>query len=109
MPVIQLNTVVFPAPLGPIKEAIVPSSTRNDSALTAMTPPKACVNSCTSSSPGTLCPPPSQPDGRRKAGGGSRSVVRLPSAVCRPQPAQPSSTAYCLLPTAYCLLTRLRP
>ena len=41
MPVTALNTVVLPAPLGPMIEKISPSSTRRFSPLTAVTPPPA--------------------------------------------------------------------
>ena len=38
---IALNSVVLPAPLGPMRAVIVPSCTSNDTSLTAFSPPKA--------------------------------------------------------------------
>src|SRR6266851_3953773 len=49
-PVIRLKQVVFPAPLGPIKPAIVPSSTEKLTSLTAVRPPNRTVRASTSSS-----------------------------------------------------------
>src|SRR5437870_5564740 len=43
MPVTALNTVVLPAPLGPMIEKISPSLTARSSPLTAVTPPKRMV------------------------------------------------------------------
>src|SRR5712691_3867684 len=48
-PVIRLKQVVIPAPLGPIKPAIVPSSTEKLTSLTAVRPPNRTVRASTSS------------------------------------------------------------
>src|SRR5690606_31120536 len=45
----QLNSVVLPAPLGPISPAIVPSSTLSEARSRAVTPPNVIVSSSTSS------------------------------------------------------------
>src|SRR5688572_13880910 len=49
-PVNKLNTVVLPAPLGPISPYSAPCGTRIDSDLTAVSPPKRLVTSRTSRS-----------------------------------------------------------
>src|SRR3989304_6039048 len=59
-PVIRLNTVVLPAPLGPINPRISPSATLKDSACTAMTPPKDFVRFSASSNR-TFARPPLEP------------------------------------------------
>ena len=38
-----LNTVVLPAPFGPIRPAICPSSIASETSLSAVTPPKRTV------------------------------------------------------------------
>src|SRR5262245_43087970 len=43
MPVIALNTVVLPAPLGPMMEKICPFSTTRSTAFTAVIPPNRIV------------------------------------------------------------------
>src|SRR5256885_7436002 len=48
-PVMTLNIVVLPAPLGPMSAVTVPGSTANCAPLTAVTPPKRTVTSSTSS------------------------------------------------------------
>jgi hypothetical protein len=40
MPVMQLNKVVLPAPLGPISEVISPRFIENDTSSKAVMPPK---------------------------------------------------------------------
>src|SRR3989442_8229480 len=46
-PVMQLNTVVFPAPLGPMMLRISPGRTANDTSDTATNPPKRIVSCST--------------------------------------------------------------
>src|SRR5437588_2571725 len=53
-PVMTLNSVVFPAPLGPISPTISPSATANDTSSTARSPPNATETRSHSSMP----PPP---------------------------------------------------
>src|SRR5215510_7856724 len=48
-PVMRLNSVVLPAPLGPIRPKSSPRGTENDTRLTAMTPPKLHVRASTDS------------------------------------------------------------
>ncbi len=48
-PVMRLNSVVLPAPLGPIRPKSSPRCTENDTRLTAMTPPKLQVSASTDS------------------------------------------------------------
>src|SRR5215475_71847 len=48
-PVIRLKHVVLPAPFGPIKPTIAPSSTAKLTRLTATRPPKRTLSSSTSS------------------------------------------------------------
>src|SRR3954470_9414703 len=48
-PVMTLNSVVLPAPFGPIKPVTVPACTLNVAELTAVTPPKRTVTPSTSS------------------------------------------------------------
>src|SRR5574344_2904853 len=45
----QLNTVVLPAPLGPISPTTLPSRTEKDTSLTAISPPKILVTLSSSS------------------------------------------------------------
>src|SRR5919197_2517306 len=42
-PVIMLKSVVLPAPLGPMRLAIIPASSTKSMALTAIRPPKALL------------------------------------------------------------------
>src|SRR2546426_5699966 len=49
MPVIRLNSVVLPAPFGPITEWIVPSLIVKETSCTALTPPKVLDKRLTSS------------------------------------------------------------
>jgi hypothetical protein len=44
MPVMQLNKVVLPAPLGPIKAVMSPAAKVNDTSLSAVMPPKRMTN-----------------------------------------------------------------
>src|SRR5262249_60375641 len=46
-----LNIVLLPAPLGPLRPRISPCSTRNDTLLTAVKPPKRLVSPSTVSTP----------------------------------------------------------
>src|ERR1041385_6976019 len=46
----QLNTVVLPAPLGPISAVMVPRATSKDRSSTATSPPKRMVRCSTRSS-----------------------------------------------------------
>ena len=59
----QLNSVVLPAPLGPIRPTILPASTSNETPSSATMPPKRTPTFCTrSSTPASLVPidpPPS--------------------------------------------------
>src|SRR5436853_4512965 len=55
-PVIALNSVVLPAPFGPINPVIQLASTDKDAASTAVSPPKMTVTASTSSNP-TSRPP----------------------------------------------------
>jgi hypothetical protein len=50
VPVMQLKSVVLPAPLGPIRDTISPSSRLMETSLRAFSPPKALVTPLTSSS-----------------------------------------------------------
>ena len=47
-PLIKLNSVVLPAPLGPITEVTLPTSTLIVALFTALIPPKATATSFTS-------------------------------------------------------------
>ncbi len=49
-PETRLNTVVLPAPLGPMSEVIEPSATAKVASFTAATPPKDLATPLTSSS-----------------------------------------------------------
>ena len=61
-PVTRLNTVVLPAPFGPMMLTNSPSATLSDSASTAVTPPKRRVR-LASSRIGAITPSPSGPAG----------------------------------------------
>ena len=55
----MLKIVLLPEPFGPIRPRISPCSTRNDTLLTAVKPPKRFTNPLTVSTPDTppsLCP-----------------------------------------------------
>src|SRR5881628_3178461 len=56
--VMTLNSVVLPAPLGPMRPTTCPASTPNDTRSSATTPPKRTLRSLTSSSAAT--PPKSK-------------------------------------------------
>src|SRR6201996_3771479 len=56
-PAMAANSVVLPAPLGPIRPTISPAFTVSDAWSTAFRPPKALERPCTSS---TARPPPEQ-------------------------------------------------
>src|SRR5450432_1718844 len=49
----MLKIVLLPEPLGPIRPRISPCSTRNDTLLTAVKPPKRFTNPLTVSTPDT--------------------------------------------------------
>ena len=55
MPVIRLNTVVLPAPLGPISACSDRSRTDSDASVTALMPPKAFARSRASSTTPPSC------------------------------------------------------
>src|SRR6267378_1905823 len=57
-PVITLTRVVLPAPLGPMRPWIAPSSTSSDTPSTACTPPKWRVTSSSRSSTDSRPRPP---------------------------------------------------
>src|SRR5438128_2020024 len=65
-PVTRLTSVVLPAPLGPIKPKIVPSSISRDTPSTACTPPKLRRTSVSCSR--TLTRSPSDPPARLNHG-----------------------------------------
>ena len=69
----QLKSVVLPAPLGPIRPAICPASTPNDTPSRATMPPKRTDTSDTSSSR----PLPELPSGCSSA-----PVISLPCVAC---------------------------
>src|SRR6476620_12671870 len=56
----MLKIVLLPEPFGPIRPRISPCSTRNDTLLTAVKPPKRFTNPLTVSTPDT--PPEPEPD-----------------------------------------------
>src|SRR5215472_11385725 len=109
-PEIKLNTVVLPAPLGPTRLTISPSSTSKDRSSTATSPPKVTVRSRTSRITGR------SPTGRSltrrrvhdraggglhlgprgRAGGGSLGLrLRLVGEqLCRPAHDQPRAHGY---------------
>src|SRR6202011_1433292 len=65
-PVTRLTSVVLPAPLGPIKPKIVPSSISSDTSSTACTPPNERLTSVSCSR--TLTSSPARPPARRDDG-----------------------------------------
>src|SRR5260370_4205058 len=62
-----LTSVVFPAPLGPIKRWIEPCSTSSDTPSTARTPPKCRWTLSRRRSTGVPARPPPRPDDREAA------------------------------------------
>src|SRR5690606_1269503 len=60
-PVTTLKVVVLPAPLGPIRPRISPSSTWNDRSATAAKPPKKRLRSSTRRSSRVVAPPDAPP------------------------------------------------
>ncbi len=58
VPAMELNSVVFPDPLGPMIPTISPSETDIDTALLATTPPKRLLAPSTARSALTAEPPP---------------------------------------------------
>src|ERR1700716_3297895 len=62
----MLTSVVFPAPLGPIKPKMVPSSISRDTSSTACTPPKLRLTLVSCSRP--LTRSPASPPARRDDG-----------------------------------------
>src|SRR3954451_4580789 len=59
----MLKIVLLPEPLGPIRPRISPCSTRNDTLLTAVKPPKRFTNPSTTSTPEPPLPRLHQPRG----------------------------------------------
>src|SRR5215472_3836828 len=94
-PELKLNTVVLPAPLGPTRLTISPSSTSNDRSSTATSPPNVTVRSRTSRITGR------SPTGRSltrrrvhdRAGGGLRLRL-VGEQLCRPAHDQPRAHGY---------------
>src|SRR5690242_6331789 len=56
MPLMMLNSVVLPAPLGPITPVMLPFSTLKETSSSAVTPPKIWVMPQTSSMAGAFLP-----------------------------------------------------
>src|SRR4051812_50104597 len=73
-PAMQLNVVLLPEPLGPIRPRISPSFTSNETLLTARSAPKRLVRPETLSI-GILLSP-REAAGRREAGLGGRSFIK---------------------------------
>src|SRR6185437_4221824 len=88
-PVTRLNSVVLPAPLGPISAVRLPSATSKDAPATARTPPKLTPSSRMASA--VIVPP--QPwhadaaadcqEGQRERAGTRRPAPRPRPAPCR--------------------------
>src|SRR5690625_5213951 len=80
-PVITLNTVVLPAPLGPIRLVIEPASTRKSRSATAVSPPNRLVRPSVCSRVNSVLPCLGS-----GCCGGFRSCLQAPGpAAARPQ------------------------
>src|SRR5664280_1449952 len=92
-PLITLNRVVLPAPLGPIRPVTVPGRTRRLTWVSAATPPKCTPTSETVSTAGAAAPPsagctcPTPEDGRT-ADRGSRLLADLRRTPLDPRKVQ---------------------
>src|SRR5262245_10523647 len=87
MPVTALNTVVLPAPFGPMIEKIWPGPTDRSSRLTAVTPPNRMVSRSTVRSDIATSHEPSRPDRRSPDPG--LQLVLLPGLRQQPTRAEP--------------------